>query len=192
MIEDMSANAEICEDMPANADYQNTSTSTNKSTSTNTKGNINTTPYKKGVCITTAPAREDEGFDPYETYGCIENVKMSPEQYRHLIEEFGEQAVNEVVDDFSCKLADGNAGSNNHYATIRSWLSYRRRNDTGSVPMSNNPSATETEEQNCRRIWSMMNKEEQEQHLKDNDGLYPWEDPRYNKSLIQQDHGNAK
>lgn len=169
----------------------NPNSSPNPIPNPNPNPNPNPTPHK-GVGVLGASAREDEGFDPYETYGCINNVKMSPEQYRHLVEEFGEQAVNEVVDDLSCKLADGNAESHNHYATIRSWLSYRRRNDTGSVPMSNNSTTTETEEQKCRRIWAMMKKEDQEQHLKDNDGLYPWEDPRYNKSLIQQDYGNAK
>lgn len=121
-----------------------------------------------------------------EYYGTFHNVELLPQERRTLVEQYGEALVDETIDSLSCKLMDGNAQSNYHYATLQTWL---RHTYKAEVPK---PTATETEEQNCRRIWSMMNKEEQEQHLKDNDGLYPWEDPRYNKSLIQQEHGNAK
>lgn len=144
--------------------------------------NPNPTPHK-GVGVIGAPAREDEGFDPYETYGCIENVKMSPDQYRHLIEEFGEQAVDEVVDDLSCKLADGNAESNNHYATLRSWLSYRRRNDTGSVPMSSQTDKAAERAKELKRMWEHCSEQDRKEHLEANNNVLPWDDPKYNEYL---------
>ena len=135
IIEDMPTNAEISEDMPTNADYQNTNTntntSTNQSTSTNTKENKNTTPYKKGVSVTPAPAREDF----LETFGLLNNVKMAPEQHRHLVEDYGQEATDATIDDLSCKLADGTVDSSNHYATLLSWLRYQRRNG-GTATMS--------------------------------------------------------
>ena len=133
IIEDMPTNSEISEDMPTNADYQNTNTntSTNQSTSTNTKGNKNTTPYKKGVSVTPAPAGEDF----LETFGLLNNVKMAPEQHRHLVEDYGQETTDATIDDLSCKLADGTVDSSNHYATLLSWLRYQRRNG-GTVTMS--------------------------------------------------------
>ena len=119
--QDMPANAEICQDMPANANYQNTNQNTNQ------------IPYGEGDNAP-APAREVD-FD-FETYGIMENVKMKPSQYRHLIESYGEETAKEVIDAFSCKLADGSTDSANHFATIVSWLGYRRRMGSGSVPLS--------------------------------------------------------
>lgn len=107
---------------------------------------------------------------------------------------YGKELTEKAVDDLSCKIAEGDEQANsslNHYATLDRWLRYKTEKGA-KAPMSSNPSATETEEQKCRRIWSMMKKEDQEQHLKENDGLYPWEDPRYNKSLKQQEYENAK
>ena len=121
-----------------------------------------------------------------EYYGTFHNVELLPQERRTLVEQYGEALVDETIDSLSCKLMDGNAQSNYHYATLQTWL---RHSYKAEVPQH---STTETEEKKCRRIWSMMKKEEQEQHLKENDGLYPWEDPRYNKSLTQKDYGNAK
>ena len=81
-----------------------------------------------------APARDGD-FD-CETYGIMQNVKMKPAQYRHLVESYGEETAKDVIDDFSCKLADGSTDSANHFATIVSWLGYRRRMGSGSVPIS--------------------------------------------------------
>lgn len=66
----------------------------------------------------------------------MQNVKMKPSQYRHLVESYGEETAKEVIDAFSCKLADGSTDSANHFATIVSWLGYRRRMGSGSVPLS--------------------------------------------------------
>ena len=66
----------------------------------------------------------------------MQNVKMKPAQYRHLVESYGEETAKEVIDAFSCKLADGSTDSANHFATIVSWLGYRRRMGSGSVPLS--------------------------------------------------------
>ncbi len=133
------------------------------------------------TCVSDAHARIG-----VEYYGTFHNVELLPQERRTLVEQYGEALVDETIDSLSCKLMDGNAQSNYHYATLQTWLRHSYKSE---VPQH---STAETEEQKCRRIWAMMKKEDQEQHLKDNDGLYPWEDPRYNKSLIQQDYGNAK
>ena len=129
-----------------------------------------------------------------ETFGSFSNVYLHPVEHRTLVMNYGKELTEKAVDDLSCKIAEGDEQANsslNHYATLDRWLRYKTEKGA-KAPMSSNPSATETEEQKCRRIWSMMKKEDQEQHLKENDGLYPWEDPRYNKSLKQQEYENAK
>lgn len=78
-----------------------------------------------------APAREDF----LETFGLLNNVKMAPEQHRHLVEDYGQEATDATIDDLSCKLADGTVDSTNHYATLLSWLRYQRRNG-GTATMS--------------------------------------------------------
>ena len=172
IIEDMPTNSEISEDMPTNADYQNTNTntSTNQSTSTNTKGNKNTTPYKKGVSVTPAPAREDF----LETFGILGNVKMAAEQYRHLVEDYGQQATDDTIDDLSCKLADGSVDSSNHHATVLGWLRYQRRN--GTVPLSSTAADPMTEREKTLRIaWEATSEKGRQEYLDDHEGLLPWE-----------------
>lgn len=88
-------------------------------------------PPKGGVSVTPAPAREDF----LETFGLLNNVKMAPEQHRHLVEDYGQEATDATIDDLSCKLADGTVDSSNHYATLLSWLRYQRRNG-GTATMS--------------------------------------------------------
>ena len=51
--------------------------------------------------------------------------------------------------------------------------------------------ATETEEQSIRHTWDTLTPQEQEQHLKEHGGLYPWQDPKYNKSLRTKDNGKT-
>ena len=170
IIEDMPTNAEISEDMPTNADYQNTNTSTNQSTSTNTKANKNTTPYKKGVCVTPAPAREDF----LETFGILENVKMKAAEYRALVEDYGQQATDDTIDDLSCKLADGSVDSSNHHATVLGWLRYQRRN--GTVPLTSTAADPMTEREKTLRIaWEATSEKGRQEYLDDHEGLLPWE-----------------
>ena len=169
----------IIEDMSTNADYQNTNTntSTNQSTSTNTKGNKNTTPYKKGESVTPAPAREDF----LETFGLLHNVKMAPEQHRHLVEDYGQEATDATIDDLSCKLADGTVDSSNHYATLLSWLRYQRRNG-GTATMSSTSAAPMNEREKILRIaWNATSEEGRKEYLEDHEGLLPWEYERKHK-----------
>ena len=95
---------------------------------------INKNPRKKEG-ESDAPARE--GFEDFEIFGILHNVKLKPAQYRHLCETYGTEIADETIDDLSCKLADGSVNSADHYATLLTWLRWRRRNDTGPVPMSN-------------------------------------------------------
>lgn len=88
-------------------------------------------PPKGGEGVKPAPAREDF----LETFGLLHNVKMAPEQHRHLVEDYGQEATDATIDDLSCKLADGTVDSTNHYATLLSWLRYQRRNG-GTATMS--------------------------------------------------------
>lgn len=92
---------------------------------------------------TPAPARE--GFEDFELYGILHNVKLKPAHVRHLHETYGNEVADETIDDLSCKLADGSVNSADHYATLLTWLRYRRRTDTGPVPMSSAQTAPEPE-----------------------------------------------
>ena len=87
---------------------------------------------KEGESDAPAP----EGFEDFENYGILHNVKLKPAHVRHLRETYGTEVADETIDDLSCKLADGSVNSHDHYATLLTWLRYRRRTDTGTVPMS--------------------------------------------------------
>ena len=70
--------------------------------------------------------REGVGF---ENYGSFENVLLKPAELRKLYMDFGEDQTAAALETFSCKLADGSVDSQNHYATLKYWLTYR--NETG-------------------------------------------------------------
>lgn len=127
----------------------------------NPNPNNNPTPYKKGVCVTPAPARE--GF--LETFGVLDNVHLAAEQYRHLVEDYGQQATDETIDDLSCKLADGTADSSNHYATLLSWLRYQRR--VNPAPLnSGQPQPNETNDEFIIRIaWQALTEQEKKDYM---------------------------
>ena len=104
------------------------------------------------MSVTPAPAREDF----LETFGILENVKMKAAEYRHLVEDYGQQATDDTIDDLSCKLADGTADSSNHYATLLSWLRYQRR--VNPAPLnSSQPQPNETNDEFVIRIaWQAL------------------------------------
>ena len=120
-----------------------------------------------------------------EFFGSFHNVELLPQEYRTLVEQYGEALVNETIESLSCKLMDGNAQSIHHYATLQSWL----RHSYKTAPTT---PANETEEQSIRHTWDTLTPQEQEQHLKEHGGLYPWQDPKYNKSLRTKDNGKTK
>ena len=118
---------------------------------------------------TRPPARE--GFEDFELYGILHNVKLKPAHVRHLRESYGTEIAEETIDDLSCKLADGSVNSADHYATLLTWLRWRRRTDTGSVPMSSND--TDPEEVRLRSLWEYASEEERAEYLRDNNGKDP-------------------
>ena len=122
---------------------------------------------KESVCD--APAREEF----LETFGILGNVKMKAAEYRHLVEDYGEDITKETVDDLSCKLADGSIDSSNHYATLLSWLRYQRRSG-GPVPMSSSQRDAEIIEKSLRQAWEKAPENERQEYLQKY-GCYPWE-----------------
>ena len=128
-------------------------------------------PSKEGEGETPAPAREEF----LETFGILGNVKMKAAEYRHLVEDYGEDITKETVDDLSCKLADGSVDSSNHYATLLSWLRYQRRSG-GPVPLSNSKADPMSEREKTLRIaWDATDEKGRQEYLDDHEGLLPWE-----------------
>ena len=123
-------------------------------------------PSKEGEGETPAPARE--GF--LETFGILGNVKMKAAEYRHLVEDYGEDITKETVDDLSCKLADGSIDSSNHYATLDRWLRYKR--ETAKVPLnSSQPQPNETNDEFVIRIaWQALTEQEKMDYMDTHDG----------------------
>ena len=111
-----------------------------------------------------------------EFFGVLKNVMMHAAQHRTLVERFGETATATAIDELSCKLADGNFDSRNHYATLYYWLSYQRKNTiTATKP------ADREEEQ--RQVWSWLKEEERKEYLDTHDGLTPWKyEQKYGRS----------
>lgn len=132
---------------------------------------INLYNSRKKECVGDAPAREDF----LETFGLLHNVKMAPEQHRHLVEDYGQEATDATIDDLSCKLADGSVDSSNHYATLLSWLRYQRRSG-GPMPMTSTAADPMNEREKILRIaWQATSEEGRQEYLADHEGLLPWE-----------------
>lgn len=108
-----------------------------------------------------APAREEF----LETFGILNNVKMKAAEYRHLVEDYGQQATDDTIDDLSCKLADGTADSSNHYATLLSWLRYQRRVNPATLN-SSQPQPNETNDEFVIRIaWQALTDQEKKDYM---------------------------
>ena len=123
-------------------------------------------PPKGGEGVKPAPAGEDF----LETFGLLNNVKMAPEQHRHLVEDYGQEATDATIDDLSCKLADGTVDSSNHYATLLSWLRYQRR--VNPAPLnSSQPQPNETNDEFVIRIaWQALTDQEKKDYMDTHDG----------------------
>ena len=66
----------------------------------------------------------------YERFGSFGNVLLKPAELRKLQMDFTEERTAKAIEDLSCKLADGTQQSENHYATLTYWLSYRQNTGT--------------------------------------------------------------
>lgn len=126
---------------------------------------------------TPAPAREEF----LETFGILGNVKMKAAEYRHLVEDYGQQATDDTIDDLSCKLADGSVDSSNHHATVLGWLRYQRRNG-GPVPMSSKTVSPEAEHERkvreLKQLWDAMSEEDKRITI-ELEGMPMYENPKY-------------
>lgn len=122
-----------------------------------------------------APSRE--GFSPFEIFGKFKNVHLFADQYRTLCMTYGQDATDNTIEDLSAKLADGSKTSSNHYATLDYWL---RLHQSGGydVPMTSSDTH-DKKVAHFKSIWSAMTPQEQQEHLNQHGGLFPWEDPQY-------------
>ena len=77
---------------------------------------------KERESVSNAPARMGA-----EYFGTFHNVELLPQERRTLVEQYGEALVAETIDALSCKLMDGNAQSNYHYATLQTWLKHSHK-----------------------------------------------------------------
>ena len=105
-----------------------------------------------------------------EYFGLFHNVELLPVEYRTLVEQYGEQAVKDTIDDLSCKLGDGSTQSDRHYYTLTHWLRFRKADTTPKE---------KTREDELRDLWATLTPQEQQKHLKESGGVYPWQDPKY-------------
>ena len=113
-----------------------------------------------------------------EAFGTFGNVFLKAAEHRTLRETYGTENAEEAIEDLSCKLADGTTESANHYATLRYWLAYQR--DHGRKPADTSSSASKADRvAELRRLWDTLSPQEQQQHLNDNNGVFPWDDPKF-------------
>lgn len=52
------------------------------------------------------------------------------------MEQNGEALINDMIEDLSCKLADGTIESGNHYSTLVYWCRYRSRQNANTQQKS--------------------------------------------------------
>ena len=134
-----------------------------------------------------------------KTYGTFQNVRLTDSEMQTLkmrlaSEGHDEAFLQRCIDRLSAYMAQEGRTYNNHLAAILNWAKVAVLEDdrrTGAVtkptPTADPTKATASErERHLREVWAMLKPEEQEQHLKDNNGLHPWEDPKYMNDGNQQ------
>ena len=80
--------------------------------------------------LKTLQPRADHRLGDEHVFGSFGNVFLKPAELRKLQMDYTPEAVSKAIEDLSCKLADGSQQSDNHCATLRYWLSFRRTADT--------------------------------------------------------------
>ena len=145
----MQANADTCGQMQASG------------ANPNPNPNPNPTPYE-GVGDT--PARPRMGV---EFFGIAKNVELLPVEHRTLVEQYGEQVVQDAIDDLSCKIADGTKTTLNAYYTLVHWLRFRSTGTSTTSPQD--PYFAE------KKVWEKATEEDKQEYLSTHDGLTPWQ-----------------
>lgn len=176
----MQANADNCGQLPANAGYPEPDRDRELDPEPEQKQDPEPHATLQG-----ARAHEGEGFSPLETYGIMHNVRMAPAQHRHLCETYGTETTAAVIDELSCKLAEGTYNSDNHFATLTYWLGYRSRMGSGRVAMSSAQATPESREKELRELWERTPETEKREYI-DRYGCKPWE----REQQKQYEHGN--
>ena len=149
---------------------------------------------------THTPTRAREG--DFKTYGTFQNVKLTDgdmERLRMALASEGrdDTFLNRCIEKLSAFMAQEGRTYQNHAAAILNWAKYavdEQKPGTAAAsryakpaPAADPTKATASErERHLREVWAMLKPEEQEQHLKDNNGLHPWEDPKYMNDGNQQ------
>ena len=87
--------------------------------------------------------------------GKFKNVFLKNVELRQLEENFGAEKVAEAVENLSCKIADGNVQSANHYATLTHWLGYKRYHPADAAPQAK-PSRTAQNENTIEETKKML------------------------------------
>ena len=113
-------------------------------------------PPKGGEGVKPAPARMGVDY-----FGPFHNVELLPQERRTLVEQYGEALVAETIDALSCKLMDGNAQSNYHYATLQTWLkhSYKAEATTPQQPAPYKPTPEEQQLNDLLEEWRTLPKD---------------------------------
>ena len=76
------------------------------------------------------PAEQPKIPDNAQVYGSEQNVHLTPNQYNDLVGLAAQwnlriDNVNKTIESLSCKLKDGTQKSDDHFATLKSWINFR-------------------------------------------------------------------
>lgn len=64
-------------------------------------------------------------------YGKFANVYLTQDEYNALLTDIGNfNEMKDMIENLSAKLEDGNVKSDNHFATLTSWIQYRKKMDS--------------------------------------------------------------
>lgn len=64
---------------------------------------------------------EDEVSAPLSIYGEFNNVKLKPEEYLKIVEQYGDNNANILIEELSSYIASSGKRYKSHYATLLSW-----------------------------------------------------------------------
>lgn len=63
-------------------------------------------------------------------YGKFENVYLTQDNYNDLLSSIGNfNELKDMIENLSAKLEDGSVQSDNHFATLTSWIQYRKKKE---------------------------------------------------------------
>ena len=83
--------------------------------------------------ISIVETKEEEVSVSFSTYGEFNNVKLKPEEYLKVVNQYGEDKANALIEELSSYIASSGKRYKSHYATLLGWARRKIQERTDKI-----------------------------------------------------------